>query len=66
MIFSERFSLSARIPNSSNTCLFESIIKSFESEKKFKKDSTQYWTEFFQTKSDQDEPQETIIKGLMK
>ena len=42
------------------------INKSFESEKKFKKDSTQYWTEFFQTKNDQDELQETIIKDLMK
>lgn len=42
------------------------INRSFESEKKFKKDSTQYWTEFFQTKNDQDELQETVMKGLMK
>lgn len=51
MIFSERFSLSARIPNRSNTCLFESINKSFESEKSSKKILLSIEPSFFKQKT---------------
>ena len=45
---------------------FEFIRICLKSKKQFKKDFTQFWTEFFQIKNDQEEQQETTIKDLMK